>query len=60
MAEGDEVLIVEGKTIKLLGRIAGKLISASDDPSAQDSCLAFVSCEGESDFESLAEALVAH
>jgi hypothetical protein len=29
MAEGDEILIVEGKTIKLLGRIAGKLISPS-------------------------------
>jgi hypothetical protein len=29
MAEGDEILIVEGETIKLLGRIAGKLISPS-------------------------------
>jgi hypothetical protein len=29
MGEGDEVLIVEGETIKLLGRIAGKLISPS-------------------------------
>jgi len=29
MADGDEILIVEGKTIKLLGRIAGKLISPS-------------------------------
>jgi hypothetical protein len=29
MVEGDEILIVEGKTIKLLGRIAGKLISPS-------------------------------
>ena len=27
MADGDEILIVEGQTIKLLGRIAGKLIS---------------------------------
>ncbi len=29
MVEGDEILIVEGETIKLLGRIAGKLISPS-------------------------------
>jgi hypothetical protein len=29
MAEGDEILIVEGDTIKLLGRIAGKLVSPS-------------------------------
>jgi hypothetical protein len=29
MADGDEILIVEGETIKLLGRIAGKLISPS-------------------------------
>ncbi len=29
MADGNEILIVEGKTIKLLGRIAGKLISPS-------------------------------
>ena len=29
MVEGDEILIVEGETIKLLGRIAGKLISLS-------------------------------
>jgi hypothetical protein len=29
MIEGDEILIVEGETIKLLGRIAGKLISPS-------------------------------
>jgi hypothetical protein len=29
MAEGDEILIVEGEAIKLLGRIAGKLISPS-------------------------------
>jgi hypothetical protein len=27
MAEGDEILIVEGDTIKLLGRVAGKLVS---------------------------------
>jgi len=27
MSEGDEILIVEGSTIKLLGRVAGKLIS---------------------------------
>ena len=29
MNDGDEILIVEGETIKLLGRVAGKLISAS-------------------------------
>lgn len=29
MAEGHEILIVEGETIKLLGRVAGKLISPS-------------------------------
>src|SRR5438045_5827506 len=29
MAEGDEILIIEGGTIKLLGRVAGKLISPS-------------------------------
>jgi hypothetical protein len=29
MAEGDEILIVEGEAIKLLGRIAGKLVSPS-------------------------------
>src|SRR5260370_1074837 len=27
MTEGDEILIVEGETIKLLGRVAGKVIS---------------------------------
>ncbi len=27
MAEGDEILIVEGETIKLLGRVAGKVVS---------------------------------
>jgi hypothetical protein len=29
MTEGDEILIVEGETIKLLGRVAGKLVSPS-------------------------------
>jgi hypothetical protein len=29
MNDGDEILIVEGETIKLLGRVAGKLISPS-------------------------------
>src|ERR1700737_37124 len=29
MAEGDEILIVEGETIKLLGRVAEKLVSPS-------------------------------
>jgi hypothetical protein len=29
MAEGDEILIVEGETIKLLGRVAGKLVAPS-------------------------------
>jgi hypothetical protein len=29
MTEGDEILIVEGDTIKLLGRVAGKLVSPS-------------------------------
>jgi hypothetical protein len=29
MAEGDEILIVEGDTIKLLGRVAAKLVSAA-------------------------------
>jgi hypothetical protein len=29
MTEGDEILIVEGDTIRLLGRVAGKLISPS-------------------------------
>lgn len=28
MKEGDEVLIVEGQTIRLLGRVAGKIVSA--------------------------------
>jgi hypothetical protein len=29
MTEGDEILIVEGETIRLLGRVAGKLVSPS-------------------------------
>ncbi|HWY52041.1 MAG TPA: hypothetical protein VNW72_11220 [Chthoniobacterales bacterium] len=29
MTEGDEILIIEGETIKLLGRVAGKLVSPS-------------------------------
>src|SRR5262249_46479846 len=29
MAEGDEILIVEGETIKLLGRVASKLVNPS-------------------------------
>jgi len=29
LAEGDEILIVEGEMIKLLGRVAGKLVSSS-------------------------------
>ncbi len=29
MSDGDEILIVEGNTIKLLGRIAGKIVSPS-------------------------------
>ena len=28
MTDGDEILIVEGETIRLLGRIAGKLVSS--------------------------------